>query len=102
MSEVSITERQWERLMEVLWSIDNGIAEMNKNLAADIVTEAPSMTPKHAEPRFTPAQRQMLRDFNTKDNRMLMEFFAQGAYNLEYPGDFVEKPREHGENAGQG
>lgn len=60
MSEVSITERQWERLMEVLWSIDNGIAELNKNLTAETVTEAPRAT---MEPRFTSAQQAMFNDF---------------------------------------
>lgn len=51
MSEVSITDRQWERLMEVLWSIDSGIAELNKTLA-----------PAQHEVQFTVPKMNMMRD----------------------------------------
>lgn len=80
MSEVTIADRQWELLMEVLWSINNGIAELNKNIA-------------HMRP-FSPAQLQMLKD--------KLRVADLPVYNMEFPGDFVEKPRERGDNAGQG
>lgn len=51
MSDVTLSEWQWRLLMEVLWSINNGIAELNKNL-----------TPAQHEMQFTVPQVNMMRD----------------------------------------
>jgi hypothetical protein len=67
-----MNDNQFARLMQVLTRI--AVALENKT--------APS------NPKFTEAQKQMAKDM--------------GGYNLEYPGDFVEAPREQGAEGGLG